>query len=127
MEAQDEGVKKLVFFAGILFFKAALSIAGAAETPAPSAEERYGPYPANYKEIVMKWLDQQLIDPSSARIEWLDEPKLADAGKDGEHLYGYLVHFTVNARNRFGGYTGRQTHGALIRNGDVIKGFGFGY
>jgi hypothetical protein len=127
LEAQDEGVKKLAFFAGILFFRAALSISGAVETPAPTADDRYGPYPTNYKEIVMKWLNQQLIDPSSARIEWVDEPKPADAGKGGEHLYGYLVHFTVNARNRFGGYTGKQTHGALIRNGDVIKGLGFAY
>ena len=75
----------------------------------------------------MKWLEQQLIDPASARIEWVDEPKPTDAGKGGEHLYGYLVQFRVNARNRFGGYTGKQSHAALIRNGEVIKGFGFGY
>ena len=42
-------------------------------------------------------------------------------------LYGYLVNFKVNARNRFGAYTGMQSHGALIRNGEVIKGLGFGY
>jgi hypothetical protein len=83
--------------------------------------------PTNYKEIVMKWLEQQLVDPASARIEWVDAPKPTDAGKGGEHLYGYLVHFRVNARNRFGGYTGKQNHAALIRNGEVIKGFGFGY
>ena len=93
----------------------------------PADTERYGPYPTNYKEIVMKWLEQQLVDPASARIEWVDEPKPTDAGKGGEHLYGYLVHFRVNARNRFGGYTGKQNHAALIRNGEVIKGFGFGY
>jgi hypothetical protein len=37
----------------------------------PADVERYGPYPANYKEIVMKWLETQLIDPASARIEWI--------------------------------------------------------
>jgi hypothetical protein len=93
----------------------------------PGDVERYGPYPTNYKEIVMKWLETQLIDPASARIEWIEEPKPADLGTKGEHLYGYLVHFKVNARNRFGGYTGKQTHGALIRNGEVIKGIGFGF
>jgi hypothetical protein len=93
----------------------------------PADAERYGPYPANYKEIVMKWLETQLIDPASARIEWTEEPKPADLGKKGEHLYGYLVHFKVDARNRFGAYTGKQTHGALIRNGEVIKGIGFGF
>ena len=93
----------------------------------PVDAERYGPYPTNYKEIVMKWLDTQLIDAESARIEWNGDPKPADLGKQGEHLYGYLVNFKVNARNRFGSYTGMQSHGALIRNGEVIKGLGFGY
>lgn len=98
----------------------------AAQTPATN-EERYGSYPTNYKEIVTKWLSTELINPDSARIDWTEEPKPADVGKDGQHLYGYLVHFTVDARNRFGAYTGKQTHGALIRNGEVIKGFGFGF
>ena len=88
---------------------------------------RYGPYPTNYKQIVTKWLGTQLIDPASARIEWSDEPTPADLGKNGEHLYGYLVHFKINARNRFGAYTGKQSHAALIRDGEVIKGVGFGY
>lgn len=88
---------------------------------------RYGPYPTNYKEIVTKWLETQLLDPVSARIEWVDEPKPADLGAKTEQLHGYLVHFKINARNRFGAYTGKQSHAALIRNGEVIKGVGFGY
>jgi hypothetical protein len=88
---------------------------------------RYGPYPTNYKEIVTKWLETQLVDAGSAHIEWNGDPKPADLGTKGEHLYGYLANFTVNARNRFGTYTGKQSHGALIRNGEVIKGLGFGY
>ena len=102
-----------------------LALQAIAETQADT--ERYGPYPANYKETVTQWLNKQLIDPDSARIEWNGEPKPADLGKSGEHLYGYLVNFTVNARNRFGGYTGKQKHAVLIRNGAVIKGLGFGY
>ena len=38
---------------------------------------------------------------------------------------GYLVEFKVNSRNRFGAYTGMQKHGALIRDGKVIKATGF--
>ncbi|PYL05686.1 MAG: hypothetical protein DME34_10800 [Verrucomicrobia bacterium] len=97
-------------------FLASSPIAPAAETQTPDPA-LYGPYPANYKEIVTDWLQTQLIDPSSARIEWKGEPKPADLGKS----------FTVNARNRFGTYTGKQEHGALIRNGEVVKGIGFGY
>lgn len=94
----------------------------------PSADTaRYGPYPANYKQIIMQWLNKQLIDPESARIEWNGDPKATDVGKGSEAVSGYLVNFTVNARNQFGAYTGKQKHSVLIRNGEVIKSMGFAY
>jgi hypothetical protein len=117
-------MKTLAFFAGILFISTATLALAESETPDAA---RYGPFPTNYKEIVMKWLDTQLVDAGSARIEWNGDPKPADLGKNGEHLYGYVVYFKVNARNRFGAYTGMQNHGALIRNGEVVKGLGLGY
>ena len=110
--------------ASFMAMSAAPDLSASAER---SDVDRYGPYPTNYKEIVMKWLETQLIHASSAQIEWKDDPKPADLGTQGEHLYGYLVNFTVNARNRFGAYTGKQSHGVLIRNGEVVKGLGFGY
>jgi hypothetical protein len=88
---------------------------------------RCGPFPKNYKEIVWNWLQGVLLDADSAKIEWQGEPKPVDLGKNGKHLYGWLVEFRVNSRNRFGQYTGKQSHGALIRDGRVIKGIGFGY
>src|SRR5690242_969765 len=97
-----------------------------AQSPSPDTA-RYGPYPTNYKEIVMQWLNTQLIDPDSARIEWSGEPKPSDIGKGTEAVSGYLINFTVNARNRFGAYTGKQKHSVLIRDGQVIKSMGFGY
>jgi hypothetical protein len=119
-------VKMLALFVCASFM--AMSIVPDLRSETEQADvDRYGPYPTSYKEIVMKWLQTQLIDASSARIEWKDDPKPADLGTQGEHLYGYLVNFTVNARNRFGAYTGKQNHGALIRNGEVVKGLGFGY
>jgi hypothetical protein len=94
----------------------------------PSADTaHYGPYPTNYKDIIVQWLNKQLIDPDSARIEWEGEPKPSDVGKGSEAVSGYLVNFTVNARNRFGTYTGKQKHSVLIRNGEVIKSMGFAY
>lgn len=96
--------------------------------PASVAASVYGAFPVNYKDIVMKWLDTQLLDASSARIEWDGDPKPAELKDEkGGQLRGYLVNFKVNARNRFGAYTGMQSHGALIRDGEVIKGVGFGY
>ena len=98
-----------------------------AQTPPSADTARYGPYPTYYKEIIMVWLNKQLIDPDSARIDWKEEPKPSDVGKGSEAVSGYLVNFTVNARNRFGSYTGKQKHSVLIRNGEVIKSMGFGY
>ena len=88
----------------------------------------YGEYPKAYKEIILKWLETKLADPTSARIEWTSEPKPSELpGDGGKKLFGYLVEFKVAARNQFGAYTGKQKHGALIKNGNVIKGTGFGF
>jgi hypothetical protein len=119
-------MKKLVSLVRVSFMGACALANVYAQTPSPDAE-RYGPYPTNYKEIVTKWLETQLIDASSARIEWSGDPKPANLGTNDKPLYGYLVNFKVNARNRFGSYTGMQSHGALIQKGEVIKGLGFGY
>jgi hypothetical protein len=105
-----------------------MTLTGSLNAQTPSADTaRYGPYPTNYKDIVMQWLTKQLIDPDSARVEWDGEPKPTDVGKGGEAVSGYLVDFTVNARNQFGAYTGKQKHSVLIRNGEVIKSMGFAY
>ena len=72
-------------------------------------------------------MQKTLVDPESAKVEWQGEPKCSDLGQNGQHDYGWLVNFTVNSRNRFGAYTGKQQHGVLIRNGEVVKGIGFGY
>jgi hypothetical protein len=89
----------------------------------------YGDYPKNYQEIITNWLATVLADAPSAQIEWTSPPKPADLPdkKSGKKLFGYLVEFKVNSRNRFGAYTGMQKHGALIRDGQVIKGTGFGF
>ena len=117
-------MKSLALPICILLMSTAAHVMAENRPPDPSL---CGPYPNNYKEIVTNWLKTQLIDAESARIEWNGDPKPADLGTEGEHLYGYLVNFKVNARNRFGAYTGMQSHGVLIGNGEVIKGLGFGY
>jgi hypothetical protein len=117
-------MKSLALPICILLMSTAAHVMAENRPPDPSL---CGPYPNNYKEIVTNWLKTQLIDAESARIEWNGDPKPTDLGTEGEHLYGYLVNFKVNARNRFGAYTGMQSHGVLIRNGEVIKGLGFGY
>lgn len=88
----------------------------------------YGEYPKNYQEIITKWLNTVLVDAPSAQIEWVEPPKPGDLpDAKGKRLYGYVVQFKVNSRNRFGTYTGMQKHRALIRDGNVIKATGLGF
>jgi hypothetical protein len=125
-QAQNQSVKTFPLFLCLAFSGMSAVSALAEESPTPDPA-LYGPYPKLYKEIIWNWMQKNLVDAGSAKIEWEGEPKPADLGKNGEHLYGWLVDFKVNSRNRFGAYTGKQSHGALIRNGEVIKGIGFGY
>ncbi|MEY2558051.1 MAG: hypothetical protein QOE34_1476 [Verrucomicrobiota bacterium] len=88
----------------------------------------YGEYPKAYQEIITRWLETKLADAPSAQIVWASAPRPADLpGPGGKRLYGYLVEFKLNSRNRFGAYTGMQKHGALIRDGLVVRGTGFGF
>lgn len=104
-----------------------LSVSSFAET-LPRAGAVYGAYPTNYKEIITAWLNASLGDPKSAQIKWLGEPRPGelDVGK-GQKVAGFLVDFSVNARNIFGASTGLQKHTALIRDGQVVTATGFIY
>ena len=98
-----------------------------AQTSTPESAV-FGSYPENYQEIVTAWLSAGLVDPRSVVVKWLGKPKQGklDVGK-GREVSGYLVDFTVNARNVFGAYTGPQKHTALIHNGQVVTATGFVY
>ncbi len=102
----------------------ALPMAGFAQNvPAPNAV--YGAYPAKYQEIIMTWLNSSLADPRSVKVNWLGEPKPGELNIKGQVISGFLVDFSVNARNIFGAYTGPQKHTALIRDGKVVTATGF--
>ena len=89
----------------------------------------HGPYPKDYQEIIQNWLQTALVDPTSAQIEWITAPKAGTMPekKNGKPLFGYLVEFRLNSRNRFGAYTGMQKKTVLIHDGQVIKTKGFGF
>jgi hypothetical protein len=96
-----------------------------AQTP-PLPGAAYGAYPHNYQEIITAWLNSALVDPNGVRIKWRGEPRPGElsVGK-GQIVSGFLVDFSVNARNIFGAFTGDQKHTALIRDGQVVTATGF--
>jgi len=97
-----------------------------AQTVSPFSSS-YGAYPENYQEIITNWLNSSLVDPRSVVVKWLSEPKPGELAVDkaGKTVSGFVVDFSVNARNLFGAYTGPQKHTALIRDGQVVTATGF--
>src|SRR3954453_5773886 len=89
----------------------------------------HGAFPTNYQEIITNWLQTALIDPPSAQIEWLGPPKAGSMPekKKGGPLFGYIVEFKLNSRNRFGASTGMQRKTVLIHDGQVVKTKGFAF
>lgn len=95
----------------------------------PSDEEvnsaYYGPMPSNSKEIAEEWIKQRLVDPMSAVFE--HDPYVIrgyySSAFGGSASYGWVRCGYVNARNRMGGYAGRERYYLLIRNDSVIEGF----
>jgi hypothetical protein len=124
-------MKTIAFLLALAFTFAAAPIApaetGVLEVGADPA--LHGAFPANYQEIITTWLQTALIDPASAQIEWVSGPKpgTMPEKKHGNPLFGYLVEFKLNSRNRFGSYTGMQKKTVLIHDGQVIKAMGFGF
>lgn len=93
-----------------------------------AAELDFGPYPANYQEIVKDYLKKILKDPDSAKVEFLDKPEKATSDglsdSSGSSLsvprYGWGNVVRINAKNSYGAYTGYKNREYLIWNGQVI-------
>ena len=72
------------------------------------------------RNLASAWLNQNLKDPDSARIEWGQVYKswFRDAPAFGGRLYwGYSINAQVNAKNSFGGYTGLKPYRFMFRDG----------
>jgi hypothetical protein len=119
-------MKKVCF---LVLFSIVVFVAGCAPGPSRSLtaeEQRYlstgpGPIPDDYQEIVRAYMDGILIDPESARYSGWRVPKRGTVQDYfGRYVTGWKVCAEVNAKNRFGGYTGKQLHFFLIHGGKVV-------
>lgn len=110
---------------GLLALLAVFPLTDLAQT-VPPVSAGYGAYPKDYQEIITAWLGFNLVDPKSVQLKWLSEPRPGELNvAKGKEVSGFLVDFSVNARNIFGAYTGAQKHTALIRDGLVVAVTGF--
>lgn len=94
---------------------------------APSAQEQaafdYGPKPTKHEATIKAWFEVRLKDPFSAQY-YFQEPVqsyLKEAPLMGGRLYvGWQVNMQVNAKNSFGGYTGRQAYAFFLKDEQII-------
>lgn len=90
----------------------------------------YGVAPSgDYQREIERAMAQILLDPYSAVFSfneperaWLPryhfDPKGPPPYQSG-HVFGWRVHFTVNARNAFGGYAGHELYEAFFQEGQL--------
>ncbi len=79
----------------------------------------YGRYPSDYEQIVKRHLARTLIDPNSLMLDGISKPRKfvrlertslpVKTDTPIRDIRGYIVCARINAKNRYGGYTGWQT------------------
>ena len=98
---------------------AGVLLAGSMATTARSAD--HGPYPSNYKQLVLDWYARYLRDPQSMRFGGISLPRKEQIMEKRQLVYGYSVCAGVNAKNAFGGYTGMKSKWFFIRDGRILR------
>lgn len=103
---------------------AALLASGGAMAKKPEQPHVYGPAPdwKSFRERGERAIISRLIDPDSAKIQWLGgyhqggyQPVLE------RKVHGYVGCGLVNARNRMGGYTGDRAFVVVIDHDLVLR------
>ncbi|MFT1618124.1 hypothetical protein [Enterobacter kobei] len=80
-----------------------------------------GSKPDNSKFIIESAIRDQLKDPESAKFSEFTEPRKEVIVENRNFVYGYSSCVYVNAKNSYGGYTGKQLYWAFMRNGQVLR------
>ena len=91
----------------------------------------YGRYPSDYEQIVKRHLARTLIDPNSLMLDGISKPRKfvrlertylpVKTDTPIRDIRGYIVCARINAKNRYGGYTGWQEHAYIIYNGQLYE------
>lgn len=94
----------------------------------PESKLDYGDHPTNYQELIMSYYQTRLFDPLSALYRFSYEPKsvLSELCVENPQAHKanqgcYIVTFHLNAKNRYGGYTGEKQASVWIRNGRIVR------
>jgi len=102
---------------------AALVSACASQAPQSTSPASSPQPPANYREIVAAGVRETFVDPYSIRDAEIAAPKMAmgpSLNSDG-FTTPWVVCVRANAKNRMGGYTGREVTAFAVNGGKVVN------
>jgi hypothetical protein len=80
-----------------------------------------GSKPTDYQSLVEGAIREQLKDPDSAKFSGFTTPRREVMVDQRKFIYGYSTCVFVNAKNSYGGYTGKQLYWAFIRDNKVLR------
>lgn len=78
--------------------------------------EHIGPYPTNWKKITSEYIKDSYFDPYSVR----DSEAAPPVRQKAVFFDSWVVCIRNNAKNKMGGYTGRQTSSLSIQQGQIV-------
>ena len=96
----------------------------------PSQEDMaradFGPPPEDPEETILAWMNENLKDPISAKLEILALAEKSWWGYTGALLqprdihYSWLVKARIMAKNSFGAYEGWKPYNFFFRDGKIV-------
>ena len=80
-----------------------------------------GSKPTGYKQAIEDAIKDELKDPDSAKFTGMTTPRKEVMVERKEFVYGYSACVYVNAKNSYGGYTGKELYWAFMRDNKVLR------
>ncbi|EAP6367367.1 hypothetical protein EI752_27295 [Salmonella enterica] len=80
-----------------------------------------GSEPKNYKKLIEDAIRENLKDPDSAKFYDFTPPRKEVMVENKKFVYGYSSCVFVNAKNSYGGYTGKKLYWTFIRDNKVLR------
>tara|TARA_B110000967_G_C18857655_1_gene548150 strand:+ start:12 stop:839 length:828 start_codon:yes stop_codon:yes gene_type:complete len=81
--------------------------------------ESYGEYPDNYQKILKDFLQKNLVNHETAKIEFINKPRQTSISQMGADYNGYRVCLSINSKNNKSIYTGYKTHLFVINSSKI--------
>jgi hypothetical protein len=114
----------------ILMFIICSGLIGCSPLHQPTTQELYDAKqaqlepPTNYEQAIKDYWRPRLVDPTAPLFEFYGTPRkgYATGGVLGQRniRFGWVISYSINSKNRMGGYTGATLRRALIRDNVVI-------